>query len=685
MKKTKLTLAILFALLISAFCFSLSASAATEKESFTLDSACNVIVDITYDTDSKPAVSLVSPKNKTYSEHNQTDGVVYECDESLKRICFYVSDAAKGTWNVTYDASLKGHLTVNTIKFARNIEIESFHLNSVNGNQANVDFTVNFPKKVSYSYTINAVVLDANGNIEGKRSLYSSTAYSGQKITRSVSLSSLQSYDAYYLLLEVSYEDYDTEVTDSAISDKFSFTNSNTYAPITGYTVTFNATTGELTVDWNHCYIYNATAYNVAVEADGETVYADTLVSSVRSVQVLADPSATEIKVSLSYKRSNNLSQIHTVTVHPADMGISIATGNLTNSSQAEINYSVNAQYDAYITVNESVNEQVMLNGSGSFSVPLEEGYNNLCVKQVYSENIIFIAENKIFLDRFAPIIEFYENLSNVTTAETLFVIVGEVESGCSFTVNGANQPIAADGSFSISLTLSYGVNTFEFLAIDGAGNQTARTVSIVCTAKSSVLGISLSTELLIFAGVGIALVLSALISLLVMKKKKKLNRRSLLALLFWILIVITVALAVVMISKLQVKARLGNVVNGTQFFEIAKESIDEADRYLTAYENAKKVANRYILFTAISAAVSVLVLVVLQILKKKNKDNDPTSHAEEPEAEAEAAPTAEPTPVVESAPAADPTPVAAPTPVAEPAPTQNTEENSQNNPSDNS
>jgi hypothetical protein len=52
-------------------------------------------------------------------------------------------------------------------------------------------------------------------------------------------------------MLDVYYEDYDTEVSHSAISQKFSYNNTTSPAPITGYKVYFNNSTGEMSIDWN--------------------------------------------------------------------------------------------------------------------------------------------------------------------------------------------------------------------------------------------------------------------------------------------------------------------------------------------------------------------------------------------------------------------------------------------------
>ena len=105
----------------------------------------------------------------------------------------------------------------------------------------------------------------------------------------------------------------------------------------------------------------------------------------------------------------------------------------------------------------------------------------------------------------------FFENLSNVTTAENTFVVVGEVESGCKFTVNGEEQTANADGTFSITLNLAYGVNTFEFVVTDAAGNVSQRTINVTCTANTTVAALmaKFSLELLILAGLGVVMLIT--------------------------------------------------------------------------------------------------------------------------------------------------------------------------------
>jgi len=338
MKKSILSFAILFALLASVFCFAIPVSAASVTENLVnLDSACNIIIDISYDTNSEPKVSIISPSGVLYNYNTQRDNVTVERDTANKYVRFYVPDARTGNWRITYDSADRGHLEVNVIRYTRDIEIQYFNLDSISGNNAQVSFHVDFPKTVRYSYSVSAVTLTEGGIVEGKKELYNGTAYSGRKISNSVNLTSLQTYDQYYLMLDVRYEDYDTEVTHSMLSGQFAFINGNSHAPITNYIVCLNVSTGQLTVDWSHCYVY-ASAYNLAVQADGETVYAGSLSGDMTSIEsITVDPTSSEIKVSLSYQKYGKFSEIYTVSVLPAAMGVTISTPEITSSTQAEI------------------------------------------------------------------------------------------------------------------------------------------------------------------------------------------------------------------------------------------------------------------------------------------------------------------------------------------------------------
>lgn len=621
MKKSILTFAILFALLASAFSFAIPASAATATEPlFQLDSACNVIIDIAYDTSNEPVVSIISPSGVTYTYTTQRDGVTVERDTTNKYVRFYVPDARAGNWRITYDTAFKGHLEVNVVRYSRDIEIAYFDITSLTGSSAQVAFRVDFPKSVRYNYTISAVTLTESGKVDGKKELYSSTANSGREAGCTVQFSSLQSYDSYYLMLEVRYDDYGTEVTHSMLSDSFGYVNGNAHAPITDYIATLNVTTGQLSVDWSHCYKY-ATEYNLAVVADGETVYANKLAGEITSVDSISvNPASAEIQVSLSYLKNGRYSEIYTVSIFPSAMGVTIPTAEITSSTQAEISYAVNTECDAYVSVDDTFEEKVLLKGSGSFSVSLKSGKNKLTVKQIYSENVILIAQKDIFVDVFAPVLRFFENLTNITTENTEFVVVGEVESGCTFTVNGVAQTPNADGTFSIPLTLAYGMNNFEFVATDAAGNVSKRVVSIACS-NNAVIGGAMSDfslEELILLGVGIAVLLALLIALLVMKKSKKLNLQNILTLVFILCLVATTAVSTITVIKLLDKSDLGNIVNGEQFFEIVKESIDKANDYLVRYEEVSATANMYLLISGIALGVCAILLTVKLILKKR-------------------------------------------------------------------
>lgn len=638
MKNTKRILSILFVTAVLVVGFAFSASAKTEQSELEyVESNTNIAVQIVYDTGTKPDITIVSPSGTLYNEQNAD----FDHYPDGKTIVFYIPDARSGQWYIRYDSAYTGHLAVNVIEYSRNISIESFTLNEVSGTTAKVSFVTEFPKSISYNYEISAVTLDQNGNVEGKRLLGSGSATSGNLINKSVSLSSLASWGDYYLMLDVYYEDYDTEVSHSAISQKFSYNNTTSPAPITGYKVYFNNSTGEMSIDWSGVYIYNASNYNVAVEADGVLVYTYQHTGSERKAELTVAADAKEYKVSLSYVKSGKYSQISTVTFKPDTAALAINTPELTSSAQAEIVYNLVEKQDAVVYVNGDSGEKVMLEGSGSFSVPLKEGYNTVSVNRQISDNVIIVSQKSIYSDRFAPVLSFFESLDRITTDESSFTVVGATEAGSSFTVNGAEKAVDADGSFAVDLTLKKGVNTFEFVVADAAGNRTVRSINIVCIGEGAEEEGAFDWVLVIIIAAIALLVIALGATVIVLVKKKKLNLTSILVLVTVLCAIGTIVLAVMAIGRNNESDELNKVINSEEFFEIAEESVDKAYEAITKAETAKKEAKSfttYVWVAAIATVISIAGIFVShkyfddgkELLKRAKEKSSPDASAKD-------------------------------------------------------
>jgi hypothetical protein len=94
------------------------------------------------------------------------------------------------------------------------------------------------------------------------------------------------------------------------------------------------------------------------------------------------------------------------------------------------------------------------------------------------------------------------------TSTVPSFTLSGRVEPRCRVYLNDALLPVAADGSFSKTLTLAPGPNRFTLRVVDQAGNVTTRTLDIYFPGTPPAPSAApVLPELLLFALCAIALI----------------------------------------------------------------------------------------------------------------------------------------------------------------------------------
>jgi len=635
MKILKINIALICVIALAFCVFAFNASAETlQKELIYLDSKANICIKVSYvdnGSGKEPEISFVSPSGTKYSEalgnltadHSPENNVIF----------YYIDDASAGQWDIVYDSSFSGKLTVDILKYGREIWIDSFNIKEITSSYAKVEFFVDFPISVNYSYKISVVTLNENGMVDGSRELYSGSAYSNQTVSKNVYWNNLSSYDKYYLLLEVTANDYGYIVSDNILSSIFAYENPDAYDPPEGFDVMLNCDTGEMTVDWSNVMGGRyASRYNIVVTADGTDVFLDTYDRSITRTEFVIDPTATEIKVSMSYERNGRYSNIASLTFYPSADGVDILTEEQTASSQAEISYSVSADSEATVYVNEGLGEKIFLTGNGTFSVTIEPGYNIVKVIQSVNEHIYLLTEKRIYSDRTAPMLDFFEDLTSITTAEPSFIVVGQTEAGSNFTVNGTGYTVEPDGTFRVDLSLNSGENLFEIVSSDAVGNRSVRQIRIVRSTtpggadaskdegeegKSIVKWIPMIASFVLAAIVAVVFI--------VLGKKKKINFVTVSLMVLIICAVVVAVSAVLLILQNSEVKRLDGVVNGEEFFELVKESPQKAYEQMELLEEAEEALERMktvtFILTGVAGAALIVFAISLVLLKvKKNK-----------------------------------------------------------------
>lgn len=124
-------------------------------------------------------------------------------------------------------------------------------------------------------------------------------------------------------------------------------------------------------------------------------------------------------------------------------------------------------------------------NDKGEFTlanIPVGEGTTELRLRAVSSAwRVSFPRKVLIRKDTIAPALS-VQNLQGATVTGSNTVISGKAEPGSTVTVNGVKTTVAADGTWTATISLKPGSNSVTVTATDAAGNATTQTQNITYT-----------------------------------------------------------------------------------------------------------------------------------------------------------------------------------------------------------
>ena len=126
----------------------------------------------------------------------------------------------------------------------------------------------------------------------------------------------------------------------------------------------------------------------------------------------------------------------------------------------------------AAIPINLSINGlpvDVGPNGTFSETLNLTEGINAFAI---VAQDLAGHESSETFVIQSKPNVLLAVNPMPALTAVPTLTIQGVVESGATLSVNGLEPPVQADGSFSVTLELSEGLNTIVIAAVDYLGTR---------------------------------------------------------------------------------------------------------------------------------------------------------------------------------------------------------------------
>lgn len=426
-----------------------------------------------------PELVFISPSGVEYAE-----GVSAETELVIGRgdgwSNYRIPNAEAGQWRLRYDKKNNATIEYVEVKPVEAIAIQSFTLTGVEGNAANVSFVARKgDEKVRYYYTISLV--DGAGNTI-RENLCKGWADAGVEHAETVKLN-VSTGSNYKLMLNVSHSG-ETETFDSALTEAFSYTNPDTPAALADFSVQLDSERSRCTVDWSE---YRPSrrgyTYKVLAIADGdrENPVFGGEESEEAYVSFFYPTDATKLEIEICYFKEDGLvSEVKTKTVAlSGGEYLRIPEGDVVGEALLPLAYSVSAPTELKVSIN-GVEGAYLVDGEGVLRLSLQTGINTVEASFTGADNMVYSVAKEVFYTWVSPTIQLHEDLDGMTFQVGKVPVSGRVEEAVTVAVNGADTPIAEDGTFSCEVLITEGENTITIEAVSATGVSTVHTMTVV-------------------------------------------------------------------------------------------------------------------------------------------------------------------------------------------------------------
>ena len=469
-------------LLLCMLPFSQAFAFTQTQELTTVNTQCDILVQLTFDGAAPKSIAFISPSGVRYEE-SVTPESNMKTAKGDEWIHYKIYSAEVGTWTMEYDSGNSQNLQYSVSQSAQDLIIQNFDIISVNNEYAKVSFHTSYDGSGSYyNYEIYAIV-DAEGH-RGNKLLKTGSAASDNDFTTDVNLTSLSSYGGYKLRLEVYKDTGFFEVSDNAETEAFSYTNPNASPALSDVDLTVDTTAMMVAVNWRN---YTGDDVFISAFADGNTepfFYQDTAQLDTEELYFDYFESHSDITLYVQTRRNGVLSEPLIKEIPVKDLAVTIDANETTNQNQAKISYDMPEATEATLTLNDE-SQPIRLDGKNSFTVTLSDDYNTLSVTYK-DKGITYIVSKNTFLDRIAPPLTIYEDLDNKTFETNELLLSGETEPSAQISINGESFTVDESGTFLQKVTLTSGKNVLEIVASDSVGNNAIQTITVFCNAEES-------------------------------------------------------------------------------------------------------------------------------------------------------------------------------------------------------
>ena len=560
--------------------------AKNKKETLmTLKEISNVAVNIQFDVE-EPLAYFVSPDGTKYTKRNAKQyRMTFESGKNF--ICYYIRDAQPGKWRIVYDKKKNKKLDIHFSDFVDTLKIDSLSFEKQKNELLPVNFKCSYPSNENFQYEIYAVTLK-KGKECGSKLLGSGSAETNEKCQETLDLTSLNTFNKYYIKLEVYMDVYGLETQDQKITDmSFSYKQKDSMPPMSECKFCVDVFGKQLNVDWSDCNV-TADKYIVAIfdkENTQDPLFYQTLNSESCSTMFQIDTEVDQLRAQISYQNNGLTSEIFEtyIPLKKNKYYVQFDTEEITNSKQLKISYKVPKRTEMRFFINE-IEQKKTVEGESIISLNLQENQNDCYLYYNTNTNITYMLHRIVSVDSIAPNFTFLEKYSGIKTYDKTFKIVGNTETDATLYINDKEFPIDSAGYFSVGLDLGYGNNIFEVKVRDVAGNIAKQSISITRLTDSSLLqkiNFQGFSKLWITIGVFLGTLFIGIFLLILYDKKMKKNpkqpRRNLCIVHCSMLLIALIGSIIMEVFVVRKSILYGKMIYTRAYYSLVKESVEKA------------------------------------------------------------------------------------------------------------
>lgn len=512
MKKIKIWIMICIAGILIAFAATQPVFAEEKEQTlFTLQKEQDISITITYEYDDV-SLEVLSPSGQIITKGTETDTITVLSGQTATII--FISQAEAGTWKLRYDKGSNEKITVSADVQDNNFFITEFNMGAIANDSVPVSFLVTGEENRYFNYSISATT--NTEELNGKE-LVSGRGVIGEQMELTVPLSSLNTYQEYYLVLYVSYGQNNEEIFDYAFSEKpFEYTNAWMPEALANVDITIEHDLKTIILNWKNYVSYWTESVYVTVKKGADTIVS--LVYPTTDGYTMSFPFETNdaFTIEILYRNKNDLvSAPLTKMVQTENKTLVLPESGKVSTDSWTIIYRELPETAVNLDINGR-NYFTTLQGTGTENVTLPEERNTIVLTYQDLNGYTHCYRRTANISMITPEIELLRQINGVTTSEAFIMISGTTNA--ELLMVNRTEITVEQGTFHYRYPLTKGENEIVIEAVIG-DSTTKLNAFVTKTEKTSLLLTSLLWGLLVSL-VGIVLV--SLLTWLQSKSKYK-------------------------------------------------------------------------------------------------------------------------------------------------------------------